>query len=190
MRGRLVAAALLVPLLVGCGSRAVPEGGGEPVAVASSTSAGGASESAVPTDGASGLPTTGAGESASPTASVPAIQPSSSASPNFGPKHNNGVVKLALSAECVTPGSLLVVTITAPAKAGLGMVIGYSDHQAHGAMLTGETDAGGRYTWRVPVDPTVPEGDARVLVSATGPNWSQEGGGTADKVFRVVKSGC
>lgn len=118
------------------------------------------------------------------------MQPNASASPSYGPKHNNGVVKLALSAECVTPGSLLVVTITGPAKAGLGMVIGYSDHQAHGAMLTGETDGAGKYTWRVPVDPTVPEGEARVLVSATGPNWSQEGGGTADKVFRVAKSGC
>jgi hypothetical protein len=115
-------------------------------------------------------------------------QPTASASPNLGAKHNNGSVKLGLSASCVSPGSLLVVTITAPPKAGLGMVIGYSDHQAHGAMLTGETDGAGKYVWRVPVDPTVPEGDARVLVSATGPNWSQEGGGTADKIFRVARA--
>jgi hypothetical protein len=181
---------MLVVFLAGCGSRVAPDADGARVADAP------ASEIAATEDstGEPGVeqPATAPSTSGPPSgdATAPAVKPRASASPKFGPKHNNGVVKLALSARCVTPGSLLVVTITGPAKAGLGMVIGYSDHQAHGAMLTGETDAAGRYTWRVPVDPTVPEGDARVLVSATGPNWSQDGGGTADAVFRVAKTGC
>lgn len=186
-RGRVATLVLLVLFGAGCGSRVAPDSGDEPVAAGQTTA------SDVPADPASQPGADPVSDSGSPSDSggaTPSAQPSAIPSPDFGPKHNNGTVKLALSATCVAPGSVLVVTITAPPKAGLGMVIGYSDHQAHGAMLTGETDASGRYVWRVPVDPTVPDGDARVLVTATGANWEQEGGGTADKLFRVARFGC
>lgn len=116
--------------------------------------------------------------------------PPPTASPDYGPQHNNGVIRIELSATCVKPGDLLVITFRTPPKAGLGMIIGYSDNQAHGAMLTGESDANGVYVWRVVVEPTVPDGDAKVLVTSTGPNWEREGGGTADAVFRVARGGC
>lgn len=187
MRGRMASALLCALLVAGCGSRVAPNPDADTVAAASTESSDApADPSAVP----SVEPVPRGAEAAPSRGPAPATSPAAGAPPKVGRRHNTGVVKLALSAACVTPGSLLVVTITAPPKAGLGMVIGYSDNQAHGAMLTGETDGSGRYVWRVPVDPTVPEGDARVLVSATGPNWSQEGGGTADTVFRVSRTGC
>lgn len=145
-----------------------------------------------PSAGTSGAPATSAtSEGAeSPSTDGATEAPSSKPSPRYGAKHNNGAVRIELSATCVRPGDLLVITFRTPPKAGLGMVIGYSDNQAHGAMLTGESDANGVYVWRVPIDPTVPEGDAKVLVTSTGPNWEQEGGGTADAVFRVARGGC
>jgi len=189
LMGRRLAVLALCGLLSACGSRVSP-GQDERTVVVDQT----AQASDAPADsGAAADPqaTSADGSTVAPTpADGTSDRPSARPSPKLGSKHNNGKVKLDLSAGCVAPGSVLVVTITAPPKAGLGMVIGFADSQAHGAMLTGESDAEGRYVWRVPVDPTVPEGDARVLVSATGPNWSQEGGGTADKVFRVAKAGC
>lgn len=154
----------------------------------------GAIESEVVQNDSSGGPAAEATPGALGNSETPATDtteaPQSTASPDYGPQHNNGVVKIELSATCVKPGDLLVITFRTPPKAGLGMVIGYSDNQAHGAMLTGESDANGVYVWRVVVEPTVPEGDAKVLVSSTGPNFEREGGGTADAVFRVARGGC
>lgn len=188
---RVGIAALLALLLVtvGCGARVEPgpavalqesaaPDGGVGITDASPTGA----PEAVPGEGATSAPVEA--ESSAP----PPPQPD--ASPDYGPKHNNGVVRIELSATCVKPGDLLVITFRTPPKAGLGMVIGYSDHQPHGAMLTGESDANGVYVWRVPVDPTVPEGEATVLVTSTGANWEQEGGGTADAKFTVSRAGC
>lgn len=176
-------------LLAGCGPRVAPDQladaaatpSGEPTLAADQ----GVAATAEPAPGASA-----SGQAAVPPGSDAPEPPAPSASPDFGPKHNTGVVRIELSATCVKPGDILVVTFRTPPKAGLGMVIGYSDNQAHGAMLTGESDANGLYVWRVPVDPTVPDGDAKVLVSSTGPNWEREGGGSADKSFRVTRGGC
>lgn len=177
---------LLVVALAGCGSRVSPDPGGDRAAVAT--------REALSTDPAHRpgvlLPSAAPSAPHSMTPVPLSVRPSPTTSPNFGSKHNNGNVKLALSATCVSPGSWLIVTITTPPKAALAMVVGYSDDEAHGAMLTGEADASGNYVWRVAVEPTVPEGVARVLVSATGANGSQEGGGTADKTFHVSRSGC
>lgn len=187
MRRVVMAVGIFALLLTaGCGPRVAPqqvaaaqETGAPPAAEASSTPVPGAAASVEPG------PVTS--ESATPAATE---SPSSRPSPSYGPQHNNGVIRIELSATCVRPGDLLVITFRTPPKAGLGMVIGYSDRQAHGAMLTGESDANGVYVWRVPVEPTVPDGEATVLVTSTGANWEQEGGGTADKVFRVSRSGC
>lgn len=121
---------------------------------------------------------------------APQATPPVGRSPDYGSQHNNGAVRIELSATCVRPGDVLVITLRTPPRAGLGMVIGYSDNQPHGAMLTGESDAEGVYVWRVAVEPTVPDGPATVLVTSTGPNWEQEGGGTADRKFTVSPSGC
>ena len=190
---RVGIAALLALLLVtvGCGARVEP---GPAVAL---------QETAAPVDGdgvtdpsqagpLDGTAADGQGATSAPveaqSSAPPPPQPG--ASPDYGPKHNNGVVRIELSATCVKPGDLLVITFRTPPKAGLGMIIGYSDNQPHGAMLTGESDANGVYVWRVPVDPTVPDGQATVLVTSTGANWEQEGGGTADAKFQVARGGC
>ena len=178
----------LVLAVTGCGPRVAPEQmvGAQETGVAAL-----APEDASPTP-APGAEATSEPQPGSDGTGAPAATqaPSASPAPSYGPKHNNGAVRIELSATCVKPGDLLVITFRTPPKAGLGMIIGYSDNQAHGAMLTGESDANGVYVWRVPIDPTVPDGDAKVLVTSTGPNWQQEGGGTADAVFRVARAGC
>lgn len=187
---RVSACAALVLASTGCGPRFAPDelvrGGASPTAdvIATSTDA---------PIGHSPLEAPGApGSQAAASESAPSSTQDSTSTPTprYGPRHNNGVVRIELSATCVKPGDLLIVTLRTPPKAGLGMVIGYSDHQAHGALLTGESDANGVYVWRVLVEPTVPEGKATVLVTSTGPNWSSEGGGTGDAPFEVSRSGC
>lgn len=106
-------------------------------------------------------------------------------------RRNNGAVTIELSATCVTRGQVLTITFQAPPQAGMGMVIGFSDNRPHGAMHTGESDDSGRFVWRVPIAPTVPNGPAKVTVTSTGPDWSQEGGGSADAEFQVAgPEGC
>lgn len=179
----------MVLLVAGCGPRVAPD----QLADAAATPSGqpslaadqGVATTAEPAPGASAE-----GQATVPPGSEAPEAPAPSPSPVYGPKHNNGVVRIELSATCVKPGDILVVTFRTPPKAGLGMVIGYSDNQAHGAMLTGDSDANGVYVWRVPIDPTVPDGPAKVLVTSTGPNWEREGGGSADKTFKVARGGC
>lgn len=104
--------------------------------------------------------------------------------------HNNGVVRLRLSARCVLRGQTLTVSISAPSDSVMAMVIGYSDGRAHTAMGTAHADARGEYVWRVVVEPTVPPGEATALVQATGPRGSREGGGSASETFRVAETVC
>lgn len=185
--------AALLLLAAACGPRVAPQ----PIAANSemvATDAAATDGPVAPADPGAPQPTAAGQAPAAPAAPDAGASPGApAASPrplSTGPQHNNGVVRIELSAACVTPGSLLVVTLRTPPKAGLGMLVAYADNQTHGAMLTGESDANGVYVWRVPVDPSVPEGEAKVLVSATGPNWSKDGGGSADKPFRVSRRGC
>lgn len=180
--------AVLLLATAACGPRVAPEGLAAAQETASPTGSAVETEPTQPDPAQDpGTPAT-PGHPGDPDATTEAPEPT--ASPDYGPKHNNGAVKIELSATCVKPGDLLVITFRTPPKAGLGMIIGYSDNQAHGAMLTGESDANGVYVWRVVVEPTVPDGDAKVLVTSTGPDWESEGGGTADAVFRVARGGC
>lgn len=180
---RAAVSLLAVIGLAGCGARVAP---GQPQfstrAALASPSAG---QPPAPFRGSPGvLP-----EGSTVVARQASPSPGPRQAPGLGSRHNNGVVRVTLSATCVAPGDLLIVTLSAPPKAGLGMVIGYADNQPHGAMNTGESDSTGAYVWRVPVAPTVPDGQARVLVTSTGANWKGEGG-TADAVFMVARSGC
>lgn len=155
-----------------------PEGGVPPTeASAPSQPAATAPTDSPNGDGAAGGATTANGEA------TPASED--------GERHNNGVMTITLSADCVREGDVLLVTLQGPPRAGLGMVVAYSDHQPHTAMRTAESDDNGQFVWTVTVVPTVPPGPARVLATTTGPDWGSEGGGSADREFRVAGAeGC
>jgi hypothetical protein len=191
--GRRAAGLLLVVLVLAlsaCGQKTAPDAGpGQGEAVAATPAPG-----EQPTQGAP--PNAAApGEVASPGEGAPAQpdgerptpgQPSPAQSPDFGEKHNTGLLKITLSATCVTRTTTMKALLQGPEKAGVAAVVGYSDNQAHGAMITGESDASGRFEWVFLVAPDVPLGEARLLAQTTGPNWEGESG-TADAVFRVVE---
>lgn len=118
---------------------------------------------------------------------LPATSGSADASP-IDPA--NRMFRVELSRSCVTRGDLLVVRLEGPPRAGISMVIGFSDNQAHGALFTGESDDAGRFDWHVPIAPTVPPGPAKLLASSTGPDWEREGGGSAQEAFTVAEERC
>jgi hypothetical protein len=68
---------------------------------------------------------------------------------------------------CARRGSSLAVRITTVANAALGLAIGYSDNQPHGAMQISDADGAGSFVWKVLVAPDSPEGRASVLVSSS-----------------------
>lgn len=189
--GGVLLSAALVAALSGCGSRAAPG----PVAQDSAEVA--AQSTPVPDPG-------GRAGVAAPGSSVPMGEAGAAKDggtdgdeqPPPGammsqPPLNDGTVTITLSAQCVRIGDVLTVTIVGPPKGGLGAVVAFADHQAHGAMATGETDANGRYVWRVPIEPTVPEGKATAIATVSGPKWAQEGGGRATRDFHVAGlAGC
>lgn len=114
--------------------------------------------------------------------------PSSTDASHIDPE--NRVLNVTLSALCVRRGDLLVVRLEGPPRAGISIVIGFSDNQAHGALFTGESDDAGRFDWHVPIAPTVPPGPAKLLASTTGPDWEREGGGSAQGAFTVAEGSC
>lgn len=182
----VAALSALLMFTVGCGARVEP---GPAVAFQETPAPGDGGGTAAP-GAPEAAPAVEEGPTSAPVEAQPSAAPSSQPAAEYGPQHNNGIVRIELSATCVQPGDLLVVTFRTPPKAGLGMIIGYSDNQPHGAMLTGQSDASGVYVWRVPVAPSVPDGEATVLVTSSGANFKQEGGGSADKKFRVARGGC
>lgn len=187
LMGRRAMGALVLTLAIlsaGCGSRVARVSENVPAALSDATevSSDDALDGGLPTPDANATdgPTPTSGSSDSPG------EPTPSKSPDFGPKHNNGVIRVTLSSRCVTRGTLMLATLKGPPKAGIGAIVGYSDNQPHGAMITGETNDAGIFEWRFPVAPTAPLGEAKLLATATGANWDNEGGGTTDEVFRVV----
>ena len=103
----------------------------------------------------------------------------------FPPNHNT-VLKVKLTPrDCVTHGSVLLVTLKGPALGYVSMIIAFADYHSHGAMNVGQADVTGTYVWRVPIEPTIPEGAARLLAGSSGPNGDKEGGGSADATFMV-----
>lgn len=191
-RARGAALVAVFVLTAGCGPRDVPADPSAEVprgtAAASSTPAGADGPSAVDPSRA---PTADAtGTASEPSVAAGSKSPRPTVTSGYGPQHNNGAVRISLSDDCVSPGSVLVITIAASRRAGLGMVVAFSDGDPHGAMHAGGADDAGRFVWRVPIAPTVPDGEARVLVTATGPDGEQEGGGTTDEVFRVDRADC
>lgn len=184
--------AALVAALSGCGSRATPG----PVAQDDAEVAT-AEPTAVPgPDGQAGATTPGPSIPVEQTGTAQNEAANGDEQPPPGammsqPPLNDGTVTITLSAQCVRIGDVLTVTIMGPPEGGLGAVVAFADHQSHGAMATGETDADGRYVWRVPIEPTVPEGKATAIATVSGPNWSREGGGRATRDFHVAGlAGC
>lgn len=176
----------LVLLSTGCGSRVVP---GSTLSAAAPTPS-----DLAATGGALTLPSPSAPHTTSQSEPSPAAaqQPQGLVLPeptyDHERRHNTGMVTITLSAACVEPGDVLVVTTQGPAKATVSAVIAFPDMDPHGAMIVAESDEAGRYVWNVPIEPTVPPGEAKVLVSSSGPNGSSEGG-SAEKTFQVAHGG-
>lgn len=173
-------AALLLSWVAGCGSRVV----WEPATVVAAAESGGGTGTVTAPPSVEAAPSVA--RSAEPRTSARAEAPTPSPSPevDMGPQHNDGRVKITLSATCATPGTPMVATIQVKPKSGLGLTVAYADYRNHGAMAVGETPTG-RYEWRFVVAPDAPVGKAVVLVSATDGDAGPHGG-TADRPFLVV----
>jgi hypothetical protein len=83
---------------------------------------------------------------------------------------------------CVKRGEILTVRIWTVSRAALGLIVGYSDGQPHGAMHIDDAREDGTYVWKVLVAPDVPPGSGKVLISSSNGNESD----ARDVLFTVA----
>jgi hypothetical protein len=79
--------------------------------------------------------------------------------------------------KCATRGSVATVKVDTIVDAFITLAMAYPDGQTHGGTATGTTGPTGKYNWAFLVDPTVPDGDAQLLVNVTRQDGSESGGG-------------
>lgn len=105
-----------------------------------------------------------------------------------GPAASQGsemAVSVTPGSRCAIAGQPMTVKIQADPRAGLSMVVGYSDSQPHGNYGFGDTDDSGAYTWAFVVGADAPTGEATVLVAAKA--WDGSKGGSGKATFTVSK---
>lgn len=112
--------------------------------------------------------------------------PSATAQPTAG---GDLAITLAVTPDCVRPGSAVTVTIGAEPESGLSMAIGFADGHHHGAMNIATADAAGRHVWDAPVSPDVPPGTATVVVAGGSEDGERSGWARGSFVVAGVE-GC
>jgi len=104
-------------------------------------------------------------------------------------RRHNKVLRLRVSAACVHPGDMQIVSVYGPKRAHVSLGMAFSDDGSHNLTQIAQLDDAGRFDWQVVIPHTVPQGNASVGAAGSGPSGDPDERGTADASFTVVERG-
>lgn len=183
----LVVMTLVAATVAGCGSGGNPDGDASATTAAgaatSSTTAGPVGSGSPGDPGAAGVPAAGdggAGAGAAPAGGggPPASQPNDAAPADVVTADPSFPFTVTVTPRCVERGATLQVSLLTRAGASVAGAVGFSDDDSHGALTVGYANGDGAFNWTVPIEPTVPDGPATVLISAQDRTTTPEGSST------------